>query len=147
MKSVFKILRFDFLPTGPSCGLLALRLWLGLSLLLLHGWTKLSNYSNMSTQFPDPLGVGSHASLGMAVFAEAVCAALLAIGLFTRFAALVLAINMGVAFFMVHKAVLKMGPGSGELAFIYLAGFVAIFLAGPGRFSIDARSNKGAAAA
>ena len=142
MKTFFKLLRFDFLPTGPNCGLLLLRLWLGLSLVILHGWTKLSNYSTMSSQFPDPLGVGSRASLSMAVFAEVICALLLAVGLFTRFAALVLAINMGVAFFIVHHATLKMGPGSGELAFIYLAGFITIFLAGPGKFSIDGRAAK-----
>src|SRR5436305_11929446 len=112
MKKLAKLLRFDFLPSSPSCGLLVLRLWLGLTLVLLHGWSKLSSYSTMFSQFPDPLGVGSRASYSLAVFAEVFCAILLAMGLFTRFAALVLSINMGVAFVMVDKATLKMGPGS-----------------------------------
>jgi uncharacterized membrane protein YphA (DoxX/SURF4 family) len=30
-----------------------------------------------------------------------------------------------------------MGEGSGEMAFIYLAGFVALLIAGPGRYSFD----------
>jgi putative oxidoreductase len=72
----------------------------------------------------------------MAVFGEVVCAALLVLGLFTRFAALVLIILMSVAFFMVHQRVLS-GPGSGELAFIYLAGFVALLFGGGGLFSLD----------
>jgi putative oxidoreductase len=48
---------------------------------------------------------------------------------------------MSVAFFLVHKMALK-GPMSGEMAFIYLAGFVTVLLAGPGRFSVDGTSGK-----
>jgi putative oxidoreductase len=52
-------------------------------------------------------------------------------------------ITMGVAFLLVHGAKFG-GPKGGELAFIYLGGFLAIFLAGPGRFSIDgAKGGKG----
>jgi putative oxidoreductase len=68
-------------------------------------------------------------------------ARLVALGLLTRLAAFILVINLGVAFFLVHKASLAMGAGSGELAFVYLAGFVAVFLAGPGRFSLDSRKS------
>jgi len=50
---------------------------------------------------------------------------------------------MGVAFLFVHKLALK-GQGSGELAFIYLAGFVTLFIAGPGRFALDSKSGGGA---
>jgi putative oxidoreductase len=49
---------------------------------------------------------------------------------------------MSVAFFLVHKMALK-GPGSGELAFTYLAAFVVLLLAGPGRFALDAKWAKG----
>jgi putative oxidoreductase len=63
---------------------------------------------------------------------------LLVIGLFTRFAAASLLITMSVAFFLAHKAVLK-GQGNGELAFIYLAVYFALFVAGGGRFSLDAK--------
>jgi putative oxidoreductase len=82
-------------------------------------------------------------SWGLAVFGEVVCSALLVFGLFTRFAALAGAITMSVAFIMVHRMVLK-GPNPGELAFIYLAGFVTIFFAGPGRFALDGKSKSAA---
>src|SRR5438270_7468366 len=118
-----------------SFGLLILRVWLGLSLLH-HGWGKLSNFKDMSSKFPDPLGVGHTTSLALVVFAEVLCAILLALGFITRFAALVTSINVGVAFFAVHKAALS-GEHSGELAFIYLAGFVALFFAGAGKISLD----------
>jgi putative oxidoreductase len=132
-----RLLLLDFLPHSADAGLLVLRLWLGLTLLANHGWSKVAGFSEMSAKFPDPLGVGSHTSLLLAVFAEVVCAALLALGLLTRFAALVLVINMGVAFTMVHKLALS-GEHSGELAFIYLAGWVTLLVAGAGRFSVDA---------
>lgn len=136
--NILKLLQLDFLPRSTDAGLLVLRLWLGLSLLLLHGWAKLSNFSQLSGKFPDPLGIGSGASLTLAVFGEVVCSLLLVLGLFTRFAAVNLAITMSVAFFLVHKAALS-GPSSGELAFIYLAGFVTLLVAGAGRFSLDAK--------
>ena len=138
MKRLLRLLQLNFLPHSADAGLLVLRLWLGLSLLLLHGKAKLLGFAELSEKFPDPLGVGSTVSLALAVFAEVVCSALLALGLVTRFAALSAAFTMGVAFFLVHKASLAMGPGSGELAFIYLAGFVTLLITGPGRFSVDA---------
>jgi putative oxidoreductase len=137
-----RLAQLDFLPRSADCGLFVLRVWLGLSILILHGWGKLVTFSEKSGSFPDPLGVGSKASLAMLLFGEVVCAALLAAGLFTRFAAAVLSFAMGVAFFIQHKGALS-GPGSGELAFIYLAGFVALFVAGAGKFSVDEKLGKG----
>lgn len=139
MKSLLRFFQFNFIPRSADFALFALRVWLGVSLLVLHGWDKLTGFGEGAAKFPDPLGVGSTTSAGLAVFAEVVCAALLALGLLTRFAALVLVILMTVAFFMVHGSKLS-GPGSGELAFIYLAGFLAVFLAGPGKWSVDAKA-------
>ena len=144
MRGLIKFLQLNFLPTSVDLGLLVLRLWLGLSLLILHGWGKLTGFSEMSGKFPDPLGLGPKVSLGLAVFAEVFCAGLLALGLFTRFAAVSLIITMAVAFFIIHKGSLKPGPGSGEMAYIYLAGFVTLFLAGPGRIALDRRIGRSA---
>jgi putative oxidoreductase len=144
MKKIISLLRLDFLPENVDLALLLLRVWLGASLLLLHGWAKLSTFQKMSGNFSDPLGIGSQASLSLAVFGEVFCAFFLIIGFFARTAALGCAITMGVAFFMVHEAALK-GGRSGELAFIYLAGFLAILIAGPGRFAV-AGSGRGKSA-
>lgn len=130
------MLQLSFLPSNGDFAILILRLWTGLSMLLLHGWGKLTTFSEASANFPDPLGIGSTASLVLAIFAEVLCSGLIAVGLFTRFAVLVLIINMSVAFFVVHQHVLS-GPSNGELAFIYLAAFATIFVAGPGKFSLD----------
>ena len=138
MKKLLLLLQLNFLPQSADAGLLVLRLWLGLSLLLLHGKAKLLGFAGLSQKFPDPLGLGPTTSLALAVFAEVLCSSLVVLGLLTRFAALSAAVTMGVAFFVVHKASLAAGPNSGELAFIFLAGFVTLVIAGPGRLSADA---------
>ena len=120
-----------------NTALLVLRLWLGLTIALNHGWDKLAHFSEKAEKFPDVTGLGSTTSLCLAVFAEFFCGALLALGLVTRFAALMLCATMAVAFARMHKFALS-GPGNGELAFIYLAGFMTILIAGPGRWSADA---------
>lgn len=121
--------------TLPDVGLLVLRLGLGLTMLISHGWGKYQNFSVMATKFPDPLGVGSQLSLTLAVFAEVVCSALIVLGLATRLALTQLIATMVVAFFIIHAN----DPfQKKELAFMYLIGYVALFITGPGRLSIDA---------
>jgi putative oxidoreductase len=105
-------------------------------MLLHHGWDKLMTFSDKSSTFPDPMHVGHAASMGLTVFAEVVAAALLAVGLWTRFAALVLAFEMGVAFTLVHKLAMN-GMMSGEMAFMYFGAYLTLLLAGGGRFSLD----------
>jgi putative oxidoreductase len=119
-----------------SLGLFVFRVWIGSAILINHGLGKLEKFGSMSHDFGDPLGVGHRNSLALAVFAEVVASLLLILGLTTRFAALVLAINLGVAFALVHKGSLS-GAHSGELAFIYLAGCLLLLIAGGGRISVD----------
>lgn len=132
-----KFLHLNFVPRSADIGLLLLRLWFGGSLALLHGWGKVINFSSYKEKFLDFLGLGPTTSLGLAIFGELVCAVLLMLGLFTRVAALGAAITMFVAFWIAHGHRLT-GEGNGEMAFLYLGGFVALFLAGGGRFSVDA---------
>jgi putative oxidoreductase len=120
-----------------SFSLLVLRLWLGLAMFFIHGLDKLSHFSDYATKFPDPIGIGVKPGLALVTIAETLGAILLVLGLLSRLGALMLAIDMGVAFFMVHKMAVGMAAHSGELAFIYLAGYITLLLAGPGRFSID----------
>jgi putative oxidoreductase len=63
---------------------------------------------------------------------------LVVLGLFTRVAALGAAATMGTAFWFAHKARLT-GEGNGELAFVYLGVYLALFVAGGGKFSLDAK--------
>ena len=131
-----KLLNLNFIDRSPDIALLVLRVWLGLAMCWLHGWGKLSNLIGGTSKFPDVIGIGQIPSLILVIFAEVVCALLLVAGVYTRFCALILAITMSVAFFIAHGAKFS-GPGNGELALIYLAGFVTLVVAGGGRFGFD----------
>jgi putative oxidoreductase len=133
MKKLFAPGNDSFLT---SLGLLVLRLFFGGTMLLHHGVDKLMKFGDMHSSFPDPMGFGHTTSAVLTLFAEVVAAALLAAGLLTRFAALVLAFEMAVAFIMVHKMTLG-GAMPGELAFIYFGAYVTLLIAGGGAISVD----------
>lgn len=117
-----------------SLGLLILRLGFGLSLAIFHGLPKLLDFANKMNTFPDPLGIGSTLSLSLMIFAEFFCAILVALGIFTRYAAAPVIIGMAVAFFVIHGS----DPfAKKELAYAYFVAFLSIFAAGPGRYSGD----------
>ena len=116
--------------------LLVARLWFGLTMLFNHGFEKLAHFKDIVGTFPDPLGFGQEASLVLVIFAEVLGSLLLTIGLLTRLAASVLVIDMFVAFLMVHKTAMT-GQSGGELAFLYLAGYITLLIAGGGLFSLD----------
>lgn len=124
-------------PALTSFSLLVLRLWLGLSMFFIHGLDKLNHFNDYAGQFPNPIGIGVKPGLVLVIIAEVLGAWFVALGLLTRLGALMLAIDMGVAFFLVHHRAVGMVEHSGELAFIYLAGFVTLFFAGAGKFSLD----------
>lgn len=99
-----------------------------------HGWKKVENFSQLSTKFPDLIGIGSTGNLVLAIGAEVVCAGLLAVGLLTRAVALPLAFTMVMAAFVVHGD----DPfAKKEMALLYLSGFLALAMTGAGRFSAD----------
>lgn len=117
-------------------GIAILRISLGATMLIAHGFPKLMGFSNIAPYFPDPLHVGSAVSLGLAVFAEFFCALLLISGTAIRAACVPLIITMAVAFFLVHGA----DPfAKKELAFLYMTGFIALFVSGAGAYSLKLR--------
>lgn len=120
-------------------GLLILRISLGLGMLLGHGlskWSKLIEGGEI--QFADPFGVGMTASLVLAVFAEVFCSALLIFGLLTRLSLIPLIVTMAVAVFYIH---FSEGFKGFEKAFLYLMGYLALFVAGPGKYAVDSLVN------
>lgn len=133
---MLQLLRLSFLNGLQDVGLLLLRVSLGFTMLLLHGWSKFQNFDTIAPKFLPLFGLPSSLSLALAVFAEVACSVLLILGLFTRFAALNLAVTMAVAFFIAHKGAFT-GDKPGELAFIYLTGFVALIFTGGGKYSAD----------
>lgn len=125
-------------PTKPntvkvSLLLLAVRIIFGI-LLMNHGIQKWSNFQELSAVFPDPLGIGSPISLGLAIFGELACSMAFIIGFLYRLAMIPMICTMIVAFFIVHG---NDAFAIKELAFIYLVVFIIMYITGPGKFSID----------
>jgi putative oxidoreductase len=120
--------------------LLLLRVVFGGLMLLNHGWGKVVKlFTGDPTEFANVFHMGAPVSLALASFAEFFCAALVVIGLFTRWAVVPLIVTMLVAIFAIHLGdpFKKM-----ELAIIYFTAFSAIGLMGPGWYSADAQLRK-----
>ena len=68
---MLKRLLFPVKPDGTatSAMLLIARIVFGI-LLMNHGIQKWTNFQELSAVFPDPLGVGSPLSLGLAIFGD-----------------------------------------------------------------------------
>jgi putative oxidoreductase len=131
-----KFFLLSFVPRSDDLALLILRVSFGVILFVKHGWEKLSNFSAMAATFPDPLHMGQSASLGCALLGDAICSVLVLVGLGTRLFSAVAVVNLLVAFAFVHHFS-WFGANNGELAYVYLCAYLALFVAGPGRYSVD----------
>ncbi|MDR7129862.1 putative oxidoreductase [Algoriphagus sp. 4150] len=120
-------------------GLLIMRLGAG-GMMLTHGYPKLMRLiGDEPIKFMDFLGIGSVASLSLAVFAEVVCSILIMIGFKTRLATVPLMVTMLTAALIAHAA----DPfGKKELPLLYFVVFLGILIFGAGKFSIDGFSNR-----
>lgn len=134
-----KLLSIKYSATAFNISFLLLRVVLGVTMCVNHGYGKLIHFADMKNSFVNLFGIGQTLTLALVVFAEFFCAIFVMIGLFTRFTVIPLIITMGYAFFSAHNSDIF---GKGELASIYLAGFFAILLCGPGRVSVDGVINK-----
>jgi putative oxidoreductase len=132
---MFKSLRSP-LPYSLDWAALLMRLVFCGLMVYNHGLMKIMLFSESPESFSDPLGIGGAASYYLVVFAEAICSGLVFLGLFTRFALVPLLVTMMVAIFSVNWD----NPlAEKELPMLYLSVYVAIWLLGPGRFSVDWR--------
>lgn len=133
-----RFITLSFLPSSTDSGLFVLRLIVCLSLFLKHGTEKLFGFSQMSAHFPNILHLGVF-GLVFATLGDGICSLLIVLGLATRWASLICFVNIFAAWAFVHHFLFfGRGADHGELIVLYLAAFLAIFIAGPGRFSVDA---------
>lgn len=124
---------------AASLGLLVLRIVVG-AVFTAHGAQKIFEYTIPGT-------IGSFAGMGVPMpeiaapfvaFVELIGGILLVLGLFTRLAGILLAIDMVVALVLVHLAAgLWVGEGGYELVAVLGAAALALALTGAGRFSLD----------
>lgn len=121
-----------------------LRIVLGV-LILLHGIAKLKSGPGFVVQVVAQAGLPEQIAY-LVYIGEVLAPVLLIIGLWTRAAGLVIAINMVFAFALVHtKQLGEMAPTGGwalELQAMYLAAALAVALLGAGRLSVGGIDGK-----
>lgn len=117
----------------PDLALLMLRIGAGV-LMLTHGIPKINMLFASPIKFADPIGVGETLSLIFALIGEVVAPIFIIIGFKTKIATIPSIITMAVAAFIVHA---NDDIGTKEKALLFIICFVAIFLAGAGKYSVD----------
>jgi putative oxidoreductase len=134
-----KLLSTGYSDNAFNFALLVQRVVTGLMLLIGHGLPKISGFSTLSVNFYDPFHIGHRNSFILVILAELFCSMFLVLGLFTRFAAFIIVINLSVAVFLYeHGQPLK----NFELGAIYLTSVFTIMILGPGRISVDGMMGK-----
>ena len=133
-----KLLSTKYSAGAFNAAILLLRLTTGF-LMMSHGYDKLIHFGTKHNSFMNFLGIGSTLSLSLAIFAEFFCSLFVIMGLFTRFAVIPLIITMCVAIFKIHNANVF---GKGEIATLFLAGYILLLFVGPGKVSVDTMMGK-----
>jgi putative oxidoreductase len=105
-------------------------------MIVFHGWEKLMTARRQFHTFPNLIGIGSELSYVLVVWLEVFGAALIALGLLTRWHALGLAFTLFIAWLLWHQRRFT-GTNAGEMAFAYMFGYLLLFLTGAGRYSLD----------
>ncbi|MFC5547561.1 DoxX family protein [Massilia aerilata] len=132
------------LQPAEDYGKLLLRAVLAI-MLLFHGYSKLTGGIGFITGVVEKAGLPGVFAYGVYI-GEVVAPLLILVGLFTRPAALVVAINMVVALLLVHTrqffTLNEQGGWALELQGMYLAGAIAVALLGAGCYSMGGRDGR-----
>jgi len=110
---------------------------------LKHGAEKLLTFSVMRQVWVangfDPVHIGAVPSLLFAALSDVICTLLVVFGLFTRFAALIMMVNLIVAWQIVHHGMFFGRDPHGEVIVLYLGGALCLICGGAGKYSLDAK--------
>ncbi len=137
-----KLFSWKHTDASLNFSLLILRLAMG-GLMIPHGYSKLKNFASMidAGKKGSPMGwrspvrfLNAEVSLSITIFAEFFCACLIVLGLMTRLATIPLIIAMTVALGLAHGWRIF---DDGSTAALFLAGYIALLFAGPGKISMD----------
>ncbi len=115
-------------------GLLLLRLWTGLALFLGYGLIKVTDFAGQVEIRDGFMGMPGELAAGLLVFAEVVCALLVAAGALTRLSAIPIVITMVIAAFV---GLAGEDFATRVPALYFGVASLALVLTGPGRFSVD----------
>ena len=105
----------------------------------MHGWVKIhGGFAGVSGYMAKNALLPAGFFAGSAMFLETIGAICIVVGLFTRFFAAALAIEMAVAFLVIHLPK-GFSVGQGGFEYVLLIGIVMFMIAirGGGRYSVD----------
>jgi len=127
---------------NPDMGILALRVFVLGALFLKHGTPKLFHFHEElmweNVGYPSVFHLGSVNTLLIAAFADGICTVLALVGLATRWAVAFTFCSLAVGWGVVHGFAFSGQEGRiAETISLYMVACLAIFLLGPGRYSID----------
>jgi putative oxidoreductase len=108
-----------------------------------HGTPKLFHFQEElmweNVGYPNLFHLGSVGTLLVAAFADGICSFLAVIGLATRWAVAFICCSLAVGWGMVHGFAFTGLEGRiAETISLYMIACIAIFLIGPGKYSVDA---------
>lgn len=125
-------------------GHLLVRIAMGI-VFIQHGWMKVNGMEG-TIGFFDTLGFPAFLAYFVA-YLEVIGGAALILGVFTRYAAILLAITMAVAVFKVHFANgFSVSAGGYEFALVLMLGSLAIAFMGAGSYAVERFFKKSAPA-
>jgi putative oxidoreductase len=135
-------MRFLFINKHRDFGLLILRIGLGLTFILIHGYTKLSGGTGAWIKYGESmkyLGITFLPEFWgfMSAFVEFFGGVVLVTGLFFRPGMILLSINMIVAFLSVYGRTGAITQSTYPLEILVV--MIALFFTGPGKYSLDER--------
>ena len=129
-----KFLSIAYSESLLNLGMLLLRLTTGFLVCLNHGIPKITHFNDWKGSFYNLAQIGSRWSLILSIVAEVFASMFLILGLFSRFAALLLVLDLGVAVFLYH-APHPISRFEDAITFFVISLF--LLMVGPGKYSVD----------
>lgn len=142
---------------ATDIGLLLIRISFSICLFYHHGAEKFYDFHTLLTHPLDPVGIGVLPSVLFAGLSDGVCSLLVLVGFLSRYAVLIILICLNTVWWIIDHGMLRLlgkpvppRPGAHPVAVqvfhtmpnvmnvpMYIVGALVIFIAGPGRYSID----------
>ena len=128
-----KVLSIRFHDQQINIGIFILRVCIAM-LLIVHSCNLLSHLTERQDSFIELMGLNNPITIALALSAELICAILLLVGLGTRLILVPLIVTMSASILIVHQCNIF---ETGTTAFLYVTGFVVLFIIGAGKYSVD----------
>jgi uncharacterized membrane protein YphA (DoxX/SURF4 family) len=155
----WRLYHVDENSKATDIGLLLIRITFSACLFYHHGAEKFYDFHTLLTHPLDPIGIGVLPSVLFAGLSDGICSLLVLFGFLSRYAAFIILICLNTVWWIIDHGILRLlgkpvppRPGAPPPAAIahvfhtmpnvmnvpmYIVGALVIFIAGPGRYSID----------